>query len=1019
MGGLFSKNKNNAPIAKQGNRINAIQIQQSTYGAVEAVVYGTNRLAGDIIDYIDFKAIAHTTSVAQSSGGKGGGSSNTVTNTYYTYTAKFVIGLCHGTIIDVGTVWKGKDVTTLATLGLSLFKGSDTQIAWGEMTTYHPERALNYRNLAYIAGTLDLGDSPSSPNFNFEIEGKYIYGGGIVDANPKDIIYDILTNTIYGAGFTSSFMADLSDFSDYCVANGFFISPAMTSHKDAYQVISEIAKLSNSELVWSQGVLKILPLGDTEVTGNSVTWTPDLTPIYNLDDNDFINPITCTRTIQSDVFNSVKLEYLNRDNDYNVEIIDVLNQASIEVYGHRPLSPISAHMICNPLIAKLVAQTILDRNISYRNKYKFTLPMNFILLDPIDLVTITDESLGLDLELVRIIAINEDSNGDLEIEAEEMAIGCATAALYPDQDSTRTSIDYNIDPSDVNTPIVFEPAFILTANEFQVWIGLSGSAEFWGGAEIYISEDDVTFKKIGQVYNPVRQGVLTQQLSTNLTNPDETNTLSIDLTMSESTILDGTQTDVDNYNTLCYVDGELLAYKDTALTGTNKYDIEYLNRNLYETSQTVHAIGSQFARIDSSVFFKYTFREEDIGKILYIKTPSFNVFNNALQDLSTLDSISYTLTGFATFKIPSDVISLCVGINLFSLIFNWEDDNYDCTYEIREGISWVNSQVVDVDLVGLSYSAPLFGTGTRNYFIKAKSRYGVYSENIMSYDITITESLLRNIVLSKNLLINPLTLSDCKIYNEKLKPQLNSLNNVWGGRSLSKWRSDDDTYVRYYAHDGEWGFNAVDLPTTIGLEDESGAYLTENDELFEFEDANYGAYKNSSYLESDEIDVGANLESITYLSFNFDEINNVQNTINFYWKYKTSTESYQSEWQPFTAGSYEYRYCKFKIILVNPTFTPSILSSASVNIDVPDRIEFYNDVTISASGTTLNFATDPQSKLKKNFTIVPNVVTTPKDSLKTISTVWKNKTISSVDLFLYDKNDNAIAGVADITVKGY
>lgn len=41
------------------------------------------------------------------------------------------------------------------------------------MQTLHPERALNYRNLAYVAGNIDLTSSASVPQFNFEVNGKF------------------------------------------------------------------------------------------------------------------------------------------------------------------------------------------------------------------------------------------------------------------------------------------------------------------------------------------------------------------------------------------------------------------------------------------------------------------------------------------------------------------------------------------------------------------------------------------------------------------------------------------------------------------------------------------------------------------------------------------------------------------------------------------------------------------------------------------------------------------------------
>ena len=398
-------------ISQEEPRINAINFQQSTFGAVKYKVFGTNRVAGDIFESIDLTAVPHV-SADSSTSGKGG--ATRTESTTYTYTARILIGLCQGPITGIGKIWKDKEIVTLASEGFSLFTGSDSQEAWGEMVTNHPGRALAYRNLAYVAANMNLGSNASVSQYSFEVQGQNIYGSGIVDANPKDIVYNSLINTIWGSGFPAAYVADLTDYSNYCVAYGIFLSPAWTDQQEAAQRLSEIANITNSNFVLSQSKLKLIPAGDTEVTGNGVTWTPDLTPIYDLTVDDFgtaDEPIECTRSMQADVYNSVKLEFLNRANDYNVEIVEAQDQANKELYGDRPASTITAHCICDSTIAKNTAQLALDRLTNIRNTYTFKLPIKYILLDPMDLVSVAYAKLGLDRELVRIIEIKEDGKG--------------------------------------------------------------------------------------------------------------------------------------------------------------------------------------------------------------------------------------------------------------------------------------------------------------------------------------------------------------------------------------------------------------------------------------------------------------------------------------------------------------------------------------------------------------------------------------------------------------------------------
>ena len=67
------------------------------------------------------------------------------------------------------------------------------------------------------------------------------------------------------------------------------------------------------------------------------------------------------------------------------------------MYGPRVGSTITAHEICDEFtIGPMVAQLILQRALYVRAKYTFKLSWEFCLLDPMDVVSLTDAALGLD-----------------------------------------------------------------------------------------------------------------------------------------------------------------------------------------------------------------------------------------------------------------------------------------------------------------------------------------------------------------------------------------------------------------------------------------------------------------------------------------------------------------------------------------------------------------------------------------------------------------------------------------------
>src|SRR5208337_1691698 len=95
------------------------------------------------------------------------------------------------------------------------------------------------------------------------------------------------------------------------------------------------------------------------------------------------------------MLNSVKVEYLDRTNAYNPNIIEVKDEASINLYGrYRPASVRQMHLFCLASAAQYSATQLLIRQTIPRT-YQFTLSRAFILLDVADIVTVSDPAQGI------------------------------------------------------------------------------------------------------------------------------------------------------------------------------------------------------------------------------------------------------------------------------------------------------------------------------------------------------------------------------------------------------------------------------------------------------------------------------------------------------------------------------------------------------------------------------------------------------------------------------------------------
>lgn len=384
-----------------------------------------------------------------------------------------------GKVMTINYVYSVPDSNSngqpLQKLSLTLALGTRPQTPWTYLTSKHQGQNLGYNGVAYVScPNMDLGESGTLPNLSFEVLGLLPFGANITDAEPSAIISDLIVNPFYGMGGALA-LGDLSQYRNFCVANSIFLSPVLDAQKAASEWIQEILDVTNAAAVWSEGVLKIVPYGDTTAVANGATFIPNTSPIYDLTANDFLSPVVVKRPSIANVMNSVSVEFLNRANDYNVEVAEDKDEAMIAVYGLLKAEPKQAHSITTASVAQFVANLLRKRQVEVRATYTLNLGWQFNLLEPMDLVTITVPELGYDRKPVRITAIREDDSGQLEMDAEDFPWGTATPTPYFQQAPTAFAPQANADPGNINTPVVFEAPFQLSkSGEHELWLAVGG-----------------------------------------------------------------------------------------------------------------------------------------------------------------------------------------------------------------------------------------------------------------------------------------------------------------------------------------------------------------------------------------------------------------------------------------------------------------------------------------------------------------------------------------------------------------
>ena len=686
---LFAQNQGPtaAPIIYGG-----LNVGSSQWNLPVPIMWGMRRLSTNAIWFNNFRS-----QPADGKGKGGGGKAQSAK----TYTADVALALCEGVVDDISHIWGNGSTTTtttLSALNMVFFNGTLDQAPWGHVVTYYPAQARAYSQLAYLgAPGLALGESATIPDNAFECirtngfayvqtsatsgwidPNSHAQGPG-VDCLMSDIVTDFLTNVQYGMnGGSGDIDASIDQLATYHRAQGLFFSPLINSQEKATDIIDRWAQLSNTWIFWDGTKYRFVPLGDSVITGNGVTYTPVDDVAYNLGPNDFLKPdgssggvVTVTRIDPADAKNRTALNFTDRTLGYINNPVEWKDDGLVSRYGLRDDSSVQADEICDPAVAKIAVQLIGKRNAYIRNTYAFKTSHRYILCLPGTILTLTDPTIPISMIRVRVKTVSrggkdKNGNGTLSFVCEEFPGNVGT--YYPPVASaavnTATTPVTNLPPGNVNTPAIIEPASTFTGGVPKILIAASGGAN-WGGCYVLISFNGVDYSQIGQIQAPAKQGLLTANLAAFTgANPDTTDTLSVDCTQSLTTPTPVTDADATALRTLSLVaaqpiltggayvmpgNGELLAFGNVAATATYAADLTYLVRGAYGTAPGAHSTGDQFTQIDVSgtdaTSVAYELPAQYIGQTVYLKFLSYNAFEQALQDETAVAEYQYTPTG--------------------------------------------------------------------------------------------------------------------------------------------------------------------------------------------------------------------------------------------------------------------------------------------------------------------------------------------------------------------------------------
>lgn len=523
--------------------------------------------------------------------------------------------------------------------------------------TVTPLGAANflYNQCVTIAGVplTCVAGAPAAGQYSFTSAGVYTFNAAQAGLS---------------ATFYYTVLGPLKQYQDFAMASGLWISPCYNSQTAANSMLGDIENYTYADFVWSSGVLTLVPRGTQPIIANGFTYTPNTTPLFALSDDDFVansnptgtsssssndDPVILTRKRPSDQLNDIKLQCTDRSNQYASAVVEVTDLARIDKYGRRASPSNDANVFCDVNAANVSAQLLLqDQYIM--NSYSFQTDQRYAVLDPMDLVILTDPVLFADLpnyqQVVRILSMTENDDGTLSWTAEEWPGVAGSAAKHTLNQGTGSAYDLSSDPGVVNAPIIFAPPPKLTGGLLEVYVGLSGpNISLWGGANVWasVNADGTNAKMLGQQVGPARMGVLTSDFPVG-TDPDTADTLAIDLSQSGGALLSASDAAADQGLSVCAIvnaDGavEYIAYTTATLTGTNTYNLTgYIRRGLYGSAIIDHPSGSAFMVLDQLVY-SIPYQPDQIGTALYLQFASFNILDGGTESLAECATYAITL----------------------------------------------------------------------------------------------------------------------------------------------------------------------------------------------------------------------------------------------------------------------------------------------------------------------------------------------------------------------------------------
>ncbi|MFQ5348055.1 MAG: phage tail protein, partial [Rhodothalassiaceae bacterium] len=443
--------------SREGPRLNDARIQSSALGATIPLVYGTARVAGNVLWSSGLKETR--TETRQKSGGKGGSKTTTVE---FSYSTSVVVGLSARPILRVDRIWAdGKLLrdaagTLLSPVTIRLYTGSETQAPDPLVQGIEGvNRTPAMRGLAYIVlEDLELAAFANRlPNLSFEV---------VADTAPS--VGDILADLALRAGIPAVDAAAATD-----AVTGLVVA----RQSDARSVMEDILSVFPLAAADAEGTLRFTPPPAIAVRSAAAD------DLGTRDDRgERVARVTIERDQASVLPAEISLAYSDPARDYQGGV-----QRARRQLGHaRRREALDTALVLDAMTAQGQADRVLALAWQRQERHRLNLPLSYADLEPGDAIDyVLDGS-------IRRLLVEEVTRHPLRL----VIAGFPLAGL-PAATGSGSSGDFPvpgiIDPGTSVLDILDLPGLSDSSTRPRLFAAMAGPSPAWPGAAVFVSRD--------------------------------------------------------------------------------------------------------------------------------------------------------------------------------------------------------------------------------------------------------------------------------------------------------------------------------------------------------------------------------------------------------------------------------------------------------------------------------------------------------------------------------------------------